>query len=259
MAKPKKQRIDQLLLDKGYADDLKTAQAIILTGKVTINGQKIDKIGSLIRPDLPISIKKSKTDYVSRGGDKLKGAIERLNLNFGEKVCLDVGISTGGFTDCALKYNARAVIGVDVGYGQVAMSLQQDKRVCIIERTNAKTLTIDLMKTALLKQKMDPELAPKISMVIMDVSFISVIKLLPTVRTCVVEGTHYIILIKPQFEAKKDEIGEGGIIRDVDVREKILDRVQVNLEKEGFTLKSKCESPIKGAQGNTEYFFYLTS
>jgi 23S rRNA (cytidine1920-2'-O)/16S rRNA (cytidine1409-2'-O)-methyltransferase len=258
MAKIKKQRLDELLLYRGDADDLKSAQAIILTGKVTINGQKVDKVGTLVNPELPLSIKKSKSDYVSRGGEKLKGAIEAFNLSFGDKVCLDAGISTGGFTDCALRYNAKAVIGIDVGYGQVAMKLQLDKRVCIIERTNLKMLTPDLLKSSLLKAEKSPELADNISMVIMDVSFISVIKLLPIIRKSVLKDADYVILIKPQFEATKDEIGEGGIIRDESVRNTILNRVEKALESDGFTIKDKCQSPIKGAQGNTEYFFHLS-
>lgn len=259
MPKDKKIRIDQHLLNKGIAVTLKEAQGIILAGKVTVNGQKVDKVGQLINPIHPMSIKQKNRKFVSRGGEKLEGAINAFQVSFENRVCLDIGISTGGFSDCALHYGANTIIGVDVGYGQVANKLQQDNRVIIIERTNAKELNKIFLKNKLIQLKQNAELLEEIDTVIMDVSFISVCSILPFIKEIVSKNTDYFILIKPQFEAQKNEVGKGGIIQPNELRLAIFERTKTKIKELGFYIKNECVSPITGTQGNTEYFLHLNS
>lgn len=253
----KKERLDTLLSEQ-YPDlSDKECQGYIQGGKVIVNNEKITKVGTLVPKTAEIRILLPKSAYVSRGGDKLAGAAKAFELDFSDAVVLDVGISTGGFTDFVRKNGARRMIGIDVGYGQVALPVFEDPRVIVLERTNARTLTKEALQEAILKEDPSGPDLSEITHVVMDVSFISVTQILPVVKTWLPQSVTYSILIKPQFEASKSEIPPGGIIKDPQLRETIKSRVHASLEDAGFVIVSECDSPIQGTKGNQEYFFQL--
>ncbi|MFH1347553.1 MAG: TlyA family RNA methyltransferase [Candidatus Margulisiibacteriota bacterium] len=247
-----KERIDQLLVDKGFFTSRTRAQAAIMAGLVYVGQKKIDKSGSFFSPDAEIEVRGEPHPYVGRGGVKLEGALKEFNLNVKGKVALDIGASTGGFTDCLLQRGAVKVYAIDVGYGQLAWKLRQDNRVGVIERTNVRHLTPEKLKAKIPYSELrTPNLA------VIDVSFISLSKVLPAVYNLLEDKAEVIALIKPQFEAKRGEVGKGGIVRSEEVRSSVIEKVKAEAEAIGFESKGIVPSPITGADGNVEFFIYL--
>ena len=228
------------------------AQAAVMEGLVFVGGKRIDKAGTSFPSDVEIEIKGAPHPFVSRGGVKLERALKEFEIKVKEKIALDVGASTGGFTDCLLQHGAAKVYAVDVGYGQLAWKLRQDKRVVPVERVNIRYLTLD-------------ELAKKIpgsrflisNFAVIDVSFISLSKVLPAVYNLLGEKGEVLALIKPQFEAKREQVGKGGIVKDEKVHQEVIEKVKVEAEAIGFKAKGVIRSPITGADGNIEFFIYL--
>ena len=252
-------RLDQLLLDKGLASTIEKSRFLIISGNILVNNQKIVKSGHQVSEDVHLKIIKDFPLYVSRGGQKLAGAHRELRFSIQDKIALDVGISTGGFTDYLLQNGIDFVFGVDVAYGQVAHKLIIDDRLFLLDRTNARNLTRDFLFSKLVPR---PDLiarANNISLVVMDLSFISILKVLPAVRNLVLGKADFIVLIKPQFEAEKQEIGPKGIIKDEQIHANILSRLETMLNEQGFKVKNSCVSPILGTKGNKEFFFWLTN
>ncbi|MBU1026703.1 MAG: TlyA family RNA methyltransferase [Candidatus Margulisbacteria bacterium] len=242
-----KKRLDLLLLEKKLFESRAKAQAVIMAGLVYVDGVKVDKAGSQINADAEITVKGQLHPYVSRGGLKLEAALKKFKINVAGKIALDVGASTGGFTDCLLQHGAIKVYAVDVGYGQIAWKLRQDNRVRVIERTNARNLTLN-------------DLGLKVSDInfsVIDVSFISLSKILPAVYNLLVDKGEVVALIKPQFEAKREQVGKGGIIKDERVRDEVVEKIKVEAKAIGFEAKGIIKSPITGADGNIEFLLYL--
>lgn len=252
-------RLDNLILARELADSLEKARAMIMSGTVLVQDQKMDKSGYLVDETASIRLLKPPTKYVSRGGEKLAGAYQHFGIPIENRVALDVGISTGGFTDFLLQNQAKFVFGVDVSYGLLAYSIRQNPKVAILERTNARTLSKAQLAQAVSTTADFVQYIDKIDLVVMDASFISVTKILPAIKTFVLPQSDYIILIKPQFEAQKDQIGSGGIIRDAKTHQAILASVRAELNCIEFQIIQECESPIHGTKGNTEFFFWLKS
>ncbi len=239
-----KKRLDQVLVEKGLFESRTKAQAEIMAGNILVKEQKIDKAGTLIDEDSPIRLLGERLKYVSRGGLKLEGALDDFKVDPKGKICLDIGASTGGFTDCLLQRGAAKVYAVDVGYGQLDLKIRNNKKVVVIEKTNARGLTTEDIKD-------------NISLCVMDVSFISILKVLPALKELLSDDGEIVSLVKPQFEAEKGQVGKGGVIRDDSIRETIVEKV-INGSKElGFTVIGKTDSPITGADGNKELFVHL--
>lgn len=241
----KRERLDEALVRLQAADTLEMARALIMEGRVFQNGQRLDKPALPLKTDAGLVVKGDKIPYVSRGGLKLERAIQAFSLDLSGLVCLDVGSSTGGFTDCMLQNGAKSVFAVDVGYGLLDWKLRNDPRVTVLERVNARTLSPELL---------GGEHADFASM---DVSFISTRLVLPAVRTCVREGAHLAILIKPQFEARREQVGKGGIVRDPQVHREVLLEAIAAAPGLGFTPLGLAVSPIRGAEGNVEFLLHL--
>jgi 23S rRNA (cytidine1920-2'-O)/16S rRNA (cytidine1409-2'-O)-methyltransferase len=244
---PLKLRLDKLLLERGVAASRERAQALILAGKVLVNEQKLDKPGAQVAPDAAIRLLGEDLRYVSRGGLKLERALEHWEIAVNEKKCLDVGASTGGFTDCLLQHGAQSVIAIDTGYGQMDFKLRQDSRVRLLEKTNARYVT----------QKIIGE---PVDLVAIDVSFISAtLVLLPVINAAFPllsgerRGRQVIVLVKPQFEAGREFVGKGGIVRDESVQLAAVEKVRGSLVQLGATRTDVIESPIMGAEGNREF------
>jgi len=247
LAKPK-ERLDTVVVAQGLCTTKAIAQALIINGQIMVGGLKQTKPGTLVDPQVPLSRLGELPKYVSRGGLKLEGALQHWGIPVSGRWALDVGISTGGFSDCLLQSGAQGIIGLDVGYGQLDYRLRIDPRVNLIERCNARHLTVQRLS----------ELGPdwqRISLVVMDVSFISVTKLLVPLAT-LFPTADFLILIKPQFEATPHEVGKGGIITDPDQISCILRRVDQALSTH-FRLIDQVQSSIKGTKGNQETFFWL--
>jgi len=249
-----KNRLDHLLVEKELFPSRTQAQAAIMAGLVYVNGQKADKSGTSFPADVEIEVKGQVHTYVGRGGMKLEKALKEFNLDVSGKICLDVGASTGGFTDCLLQNGAAKVYAVDVGYGQLAWKLRQDERVVVLERTNARNLTL---KDLGLKTEDAGHKAQDLKIAVIDVSFISLSKILPTIYSLLAEQAEVVALIKPQFEAKREQVGKGGIIKDPKVREEVIVNVKKYAQEAGFKVQGVIESPIQGADGNVEYLIYL--
>ncbi len=254
-----KKRLDLILFEHGFFDSKNSAQVNILAGNVKINDTVISKAGELydenklFNPEKPVKLEIKTIPYVSRGGLKLKGAIDEFKINLKDKICIDIGASTGGFTDCMLQEGAKYVYAVDVGYGQIAWKLRQDNRVKVIEKINVKNCNfVDIFNCETLPDNEMPEFLS------MDLSFISIKKVLQNVLNFVNKNAEMVLLIKPQFEAEKNEIQKGGVVKDTNVHKKIIENIKnfahnFSLETLGVTT-----SPIQGAkQGNTEYLIYL--
>ena len=236
-----KLRVDQLLVERGLADSREKAQALILAGQVMIDGQKADKPGRSVSGDCRVQVL-ARLPYVSRGGVKLAAALDRFALDVTGRVCLDVGSSTGGFTDCLLQRGAARVWAIDVGRGQLDWKLRNDPRVELREGVNARFLT--------------PEDIPeRFDLAVCDASFISTTLLLPAIVPLLRERGEMIILVKPQFESARGEVGKGGIVRDPAIHQAACDRVQACAENLGFRT-AIIESPILGAEGNREFLLY---
>jgi 23S rRNA (cytidine1920-2'-O)/16S rRNA (cytidine1409-2'-O)-methyltransferase len=239
-----KERLDRLLLEKGLVQSRARAQALILSGSVWVDGQRVDKAGTSVSIDSHVEIKANDIPYVSRGGLKLKEAIDEFNIDLRDKVVLDVGAGTGGFTDCLLQHGAKTVYALDVGYGQLHFILRQDSRVIPLERQNIRYLRKE-------------DISDKVDMVVIDVSFISLKKVIPPTKEFMKEDGEVIALIKPQFEVGKGEVGKGGVVRDVQKHLKVVQDITYFSEGLGFKVVGVIESPILGPKGNKEFLMYL--
>ena len=236
-----RQRADVLVVEQGLADSRNRAQALILAGAVMrVPDQLVDKPGDLLDTSAELYLRGQPLPYVSRGGLKLAAALDTFAIDPRDLVCLDVGASTGGFTDCLLQRGARRVYAVDVGYGQMAWSVRQDPRVVVIERANIRTLAKESV----------PEPA---ALVVIDVSFIPLKLVLPAVLPFLAPTARLVALVKPQFEVGREHVGKGGIVRDDEARARALDAVQVRAGELGFLDLRNMDSPIQGAKGNREY------
>ena len=244
---PAKTRLDKLLVARGLAPSRERAQALLLAGKILVNGQKIEKSGASVASDCEIRLLGEDPKYVSRGGLKLERALEHWKINVAGKVCLDVGASTGGFTDCLLQHGATRVAAVDTGHGQIAFQLRQDPRVRLLEKTNARYLTRE-------------QLSETVDFIAMDVSFISATLVLPPVIAAAFpedkSGRSLVVLVKPQFEAGREHVGKGGIVRDPAAWEQALEKVRQALLALSARSADVVESPILGAEGNREFLLY---
>lgn len=243
-------RLDKLLLQRGLVPSRERAQALILAGKVLINEQKIEKSGALVEVDSVVRLLGDDLKYVSRGGLKLEHALDHWKIDVSGKVCMDIGASTGGFTDCLLQHGAARVIAIDTGKGQLAFKLRQDPRVKLLEKTNARYLTRE-------------QIGEDTNLIVMDVSFISATLLLlpviaatfpgdPTAR----RGREVIVLVKPQFEAGRDKIGKGGIVKDSTVLQQAIEKVRSCVSSLGVESTDVIDSPILGAEGNREFLLH---
>ena len=240
-----KQRIDILLVEKGFFESREKAKASILAGIVYVDNQKVDKAGEDVNEDAVIEVRGNACPYVSRGGLKLEKAVNNFGLILQDKICMDMGASTGGFTDCMLQNGAKKVYAVDVGYGQLDWKLRTDERVICMERTNVRYLT-------------ENEVPDKLEFVSIDVSFISLTKVLPVAYNLTSENGEVVCLIKPQFEAGREQVGKKGVVRDSKVHQEVIEKV-INFSKElGFKIKNLSFSPIKGPEGNIEFLLYLS-
>ena len=240
----KKIRLDQLLVNQGLVSSREKGKALIMTGQVYINGEKAEKPGTGVHEDTVVEIKGEVLPYVSRGGLKLERALQEFALDLQDKLILDIGASTGGFTDCALKNGAKKVYAVDVGYGQIAWSLRQDPRVVVMERTNARYLT--------------PEDIPEaIEVITIDASFISLRKLLAPLYELLKHDGFILALIKPQFEAGREQVGKRGVIKEQIIHRQVIQEVITYSNKLNFMVKGLTYSPIKGPQGNIEFLLWL--
>ena len=241
MASPAKMRLDQLLVDRGLVETRSRAQAMIMAGNIYSDTKRLDKSGQQVKIDIPIEIKGQDHPWVSRGGLKLEKGLNDFEVSVQGKTCIDVGASTGGFTDVLLTNGAKKVYAVDVGQGQLAWKLRGDDRVEVLEKTNARHLTAELIP--------DP-----IDMIVCDASFIGLEIVLPAALDLAVPGAHVIALIKPQFEVGKGRVGKGGVVREPELHKEVCDRIEAWLgAREGWTVKGVSQSPIKGPQGNIEF------
>jgi len=238
--KKQKIRLDLLLVQRGLAESREKAHAVIFAGQVLVNGQKQDKAGSLVPDEAEIRILGETLRYVGRGGLKLEAALQEFNVSVDGKTALDTGASTGGFTDCLLQHGACKVYAVDVGYGQMAWKIRQDPRVVVIERTNIRGMDAAVI----------PEL---VDIAVIDVSFISLEKVIPSVLPYLKPEGVIIALIKPQFEVGKEHVGKGGIVRDEEARTAAVKRVEDFIRGLGFDVQGIIPSPITGQDGNVEF------
>jgi 23S rRNA (cytidine1920-2'-O)/16S rRNA (cytidine1409-2'-O)-methyltransferase len=245
-------RLDKLILQRGLAPSRERAQALVLAGRVLVNEQKVEKSGASVDDEAVIRILGDEMPYVSRGGLKLARAIEHWQIDVQGKFCMDIGASTGGFTDCLLQHGAAQVIAVDTGYGQIDMKLRNDPRVRLLEKTNARYLSAEQIWP-------DGEERSPIGLVAMDVSFISATLVLPAVVQCVrmvSSGFELVVLVKPQFEVGRENVGKGGIVRDPEAHQMAVRRVQATVAKSGGADPEVIESPILGAEGNREFLLH---
>ena len=240
----KKERLDVLLVEKGICTSRERAKTSIMAGLVYVDGQKVDKVGEKVSVEADIVYKGEKMPYVSRGGFKLEKAMKEFNIDLTDTVCMDIGASTGGFTDCMLQNNAKKVFSVDVGYGQFAWKLRTDERVVCMERTNIRYVTIEDTK----------EFADFASI---DVSFISLKLVLPVAHNLISPGGEIVALIKPQFEAGKDKVGKKGVVREKSTHIEVIEMVSKFAVETGFSILNLDYSPIKGPEGNIEYLIHL--
>jgi 23S rRNA (cytidine1920-2'-O)/16S rRNA (cytidine1409-2'-O)-methyltransferase len=245
-----KTRVDKLLLDRGLAGSRERAQSLILAGKVLINGQKVEKAGMQVAADATVRLLGEDLKYVSRGGLKLERALDYWKVDVKDKVGLDVGASTGGFTDCLLQRGAARVIAIDTGYGQMDFKLRQDQRVRLLEKTNARYITED-------------SIGEKVDIIVIDVAFISATLVLPPVVNAAFPihpderpSRQMIVLVKPQFEAGREFVGKGGIVRDESARMASVEKVKRTLVELNGAQIDVIESPILGAEGNREFLLH---
>ena len=238
-------RVDQLLVERGLAESRHQAQAMVMAGEVLIDEQKVEKAGKKIPPAASIRLVRQRPRFVSRAGFKLDAAIQQFGIAVSGDICLDIGASTGGFTDCLLRHGARRVYAIDVGIGQLHWSIRQDKRVVVREKLNARYLSVE-------------DIDEPVDFVSCDVSFISVTKIVPRLRGVLLPGGRAVVLAKPQFEVGKGEVGKGGIVRDPEKHRLVVTRVSKSMIACGFESVRWTESPIRGAAGNTEFLLYGT-
>lgn len=238
-----KQRLDVLLVERGLAPSREKAKAVIMSGVVFVNGQREDKAGTSFDDKAEIMVKGTVQKYVSRGGLKLEKAMEQYQIDLTGLVCMDIGSSTGGFTDCMLQNGARLVYAVDVGTNQLAWKLRQDERVISMEKTNIRYLLPEQIKD-------------RIAFASIDVAFISLTKVLIPVRELLEDNARLVCLIKPQFEAGREKVGKKGVVREKSVHREVIELVAGFAVENGFELLGLCDSPIRGPEGNIEYLLY---
>jgi 23S rRNA (cytidine1920-2'-O)/16S rRNA (cytidine1409-2'-O)-methyltransferase len=241
-------RVDLLLVERGLVPSRERARAMILAGRVLVREQKVDKPGTTVPADAPVRLLGDDPPYVSRGGLKLKGALEHWPIEVAGRACVDVGASTGGFTDCLLQRGAVHVTAVDTGFGQIAMKLRNDPRVRLLERTNARFLA-----AGALEEGRDE---PPLTLLVMDVAFISATLLLGPVLAAAPRLTEAVILVKPQFEAGRGHVGKGGIVRDPEAHQLAVDKVADCVRGLGWGVVETIDSPITGTEGNKEFLLY---
>jgi 23S rRNA (cytidine1920-2'-O)/16S rRNA (cytidine1409-2'-O)-methyltransferase len=247
-----KSRLDKLILQRGLAPSRERAQALILAGRVLVDEQKLEKAGAMVADDIAIRILGDDQPYVSRGGLKLERALEHWRIDVVGKTCLDIGASTGGFTDCLLQHGAAKVIAVDTGYGQIDAKLRNDARVRLLEKTNARYLNPEQIWS---DGKREP-----IAFLAMDVSFISATLVLPAVLRCIRSSSasfEAVVLVKPQFEAGREQVGKGGIVRDPQAQQAAVDKVVALVVELGGSQVEVIDSPILGAKGNREFLLHV--
>jgi len=237
-------RLDRLLVERGLVPARERARALILAGQVLVNGTKVDKVGAMVPIEAAVILKTPDQPYVSRGGVKLAAAIDSFKINVTGTVALDVGASTGGFTDCLLQHGAARVYCVDVGYGQLAWRLRQDSRVVVLERTNIRHLPREAI----------PE---EVDLAVVDVSFISLKLVLPQMLLFLRPGGLILALVKPQFEVGKGQVGKGGVVRDPQLQLKAVAEIQSFAQGLGLAVEGMIPSPILGPKGNQEYLLYM--
>lgn len=240
-----KERLDVMLVNKGYFPSREKARSAIMAGTVFVNNVKEDKPGSKFANDCTIEIKENINPYVSRGGLKLEKAIKTFHIDLVNKTALDIGASTGGFTDCMLKNGAAKVYAIDVGYGQLAWQLRNDERVVCMERTNIRYVKVE-------------DIGVLADFASIDVSFISLKKVLPVVKELLKEDGEILCLIKPQFEAGREKVGKKGVVRDADIHEDVIRELTSYAISLGLKINGLTYSPVKGPEGNIEYLLYLS-
>ncbi len=238
-----RKRIDLLLVERGLAESREKAKALVLAGKVWVGDRRVDKPGTMVPIDAPVEVEEP-LPYVSRGGLKLEAALKHFGIDVKDKVCVDVGASTGGFTHCLLKHGAKRVYAVDVGYGQLHWSLRNHPKVVNMEKTNIRHMPKEAI----------PE---RVDFVCVDVSFISLKKVLPKVRELLESGGEAVCLVKPQFEVGPEKVGRKGVVREEAYRQEAVSEVKAFAEKLGFEVVGIIESPIRGSKGNVEYLMYM--
>ena len=241
----KKERLDILLVEKGICESREKAKTNIMAGLIFVDGQRVDKAGEKVKVDAEIVFKGEKLKYVSRGGLKLEKAMKTFGIDLTDKVCMDIGASTGGFTDCMLQNNASKVFAVDVGYGQFAWKLRTDERVVCMEKTNIRYVTPEDIGIAL-------------DFASIDVSFISLRTIMPAVKALLGDKGEVVALIKPQFEAGRDKVGKKGVVRDKEVHLEVINTIVNFLIENELNVLGLSYSPIKGPEGNREYLVYFT-
>lgn len=239
-----KERLDVLLVQKGLAPSREKAKTMIMEGNVFVDNQREDKAGTFFDPSVNIEIHGNTLRYVSRGGLKLEKAMAQFGITLDDKVCMDIGASTGGFTDCMLQNGAKKVYAVDVGYGQFAWKLRQDPRVVCMEKTNIRYVTPE-------------DIGDALNFASVDVSFISLTKVLGPAKELLKDGGQMVCLIKPQFEAGKDKVGKKGVVRDPAVHKEVIEHVILFAKSIGFGILHLDYSPIKGPEGNIEYLVHI--
>ncbi len=239
-----KKRLDVILVEKGYAPSRERAKSLIMSGIVFVDGERVDKAGNTIPEDANIDVRGSDLSYVSRGGLKLEKAMQKFPIMLNQKVCMDIGASTGGFTDCMLQNGAKKVFAVDVGYGQLAWKLRCDERVINLERTNVRYLTAE-------------QVGEPVDFISVDVSFISLTLILTVAKTYLSENGEMVCLIKPQFEAGRENVGKKGVVRDKQVHIDVVNKIISFAIENNFDVKGLTFSPVKGPEGNIEYLIFL--
>ena len=242
----KKQRLDRFLVEKSIAPSRQRAQAMIMAGKILVNNLPVDKAGYLVSKNDNVELKGKDIPYVSRGGLKLEAALQALSLSIEGSICMDVGASTGGFTDCLLQKGATRVYAIDVGYGQLAWKLRNDSRVVVIERTNIRNMPADVIPEA-------------VDIVTIDVSFISLKIVVPAVTTFMKKDARILALIKPQFEVGKGQVGKGGVVKDPKLHSEVIENLTVFFHSRGLVCERVLPSSILGPKGNREFFLLLGS
>ena len=240
-----KKRLDVLLVEQGYADSRTKAQAIIMSGQVYVDGQKADKPGTSYEESVALEVRGASCPYVSRGGLKLEKALRDFGVDPTGFVCSDSGASTGGFTDCLLQQGAKKVFAIDVGYGQLDWKIRSDERVVVMERTNIRYVTPE-------------QLGEPLDLSVIDVSFISLKIVLPTIKTLLKPNGQVLCLIKPQFEAGREKVGKKGVVREPETHKEVLDNFVALANELGFTILGLTFSPVKGPEGNIEFLGHLT-
>jgi len=239
-----KLRLDTAVFEQGFCESREKAKALIMAGVVYVNNQKADKPGMTLKPSDVLEVRDNPLKYVSRGGLKLEKAINNFPITLGGKICADIGASTGGFTDCMLQNGAIKVYSIDVGYGQLAWKLRTDERVINLERTNFRYVTSE-------------QIPDKLDFASVDVSFISLSKILPALYPLLKDDGEAVCLIKPQFEAGKEKVGKKGVVRDISVHREVLENTCNFIQQLGFTILNLSFSPIKGPEGNIEYLAHI--